>query len=84
LLTCERTRAIKVSAPSSSDDLRGTDACPAKTSLIMAKPGQDPYLALLTARLRRYGVTTGQAVAPLVVQTMRPWIAGLIGVLAAM
>jgi len=31
-----------------------------------------------------YGVTTGQAVAPLVVQTMRPWIAGLIGVLIVM
>jgi hypothetical protein len=27
-------------------------------------------------------VITGQAVAPLVVQTMRPWIAGLIGELA--
>ena len=29
------------------------------------------------------GVTTGQAVAPLVVHTIRPWIAGLIGELAA-
>src|SRR5262249_29172555 len=26
-----------------------------------------------------YGVTTGQAVAPLLVQVMRPWMAGLIG-----
>ena len=32
----------------------------------------------------RYGVTTGQAVAPLVVHTMRPWIAGETGVFAAM
>jgi len=31
-----------------------------------------------------YGVTTGQAVDPLVVQTIRPWIAGLSGVFAAM
>lgn len=29
-----------------------------------------------------YGVTTGQGVAPLVVQTIRPWMAGLTGVLA--
>ena len=29
-----------------------------------------------------YGVITGQGVAPLVVQVMRPWMAGLIGVLA--
>ena len=32
-----------------------------------------------------YGaVTTGQAVAPVVVQTMRPWIAGASGVFAVM
>src|SRR5215468_4628969 len=29
-----------------------------------------------------YGVPTGQAVAPLVVQVMRPWMVGLTGVLA--
>jgi hypothetical protein len=31
-----------------------------------------------------YGITTGQAVAPLVVQLMRPWMAGLTGVVAVM
>jgi len=31
-----------------------------------------------------YGITTGQAVAPLVVQTMRSWMAGLTGVLVVM
>lgn len=31
-----------------------------------------------------HGTTTGQAVAPLVVQVMRPTIAGLIGEFAAM
>src|SRR6266542_3728503 len=29
--------------------------------------------------LRRYGVTTGQAVAPVVVQSTLPWMAGLTG-----
>ncbi len=31
-----------------------------------------------------YGVTTGQAVAPLVVHTIRPWMAGLTGEFASM
>jgi hypothetical protein len=31
-----------------------------------------------------HGTTTGQAVAPVVVQVIRPWIAGETGVLAAM
>jgi hypothetical protein len=33
---------------------------------------------------RGYGIATGQTVAPLVVQTMRPWIAGLTGLFAVM
>ena len=32
-----------------------------------------------TAALRRYGVTTGQAAAPVVVQSILPWTVGLIG-----
>ena len=46
----------------------------------------DEQLGCTGDALRRripYGVTTGQAVAPLVVHTMRPWMAGLTGVLAA-
>ena len=56
------------------------DGCLSRADLlIMVKPGQE----LLGLILHAYGVTTGQAVAPLVVQTMRPWIAGLTGVVAA-
>ena len=41
-------------------------------------------LTELLACFLLYGVTTGQAGAPPVVQTMRPWIAGPMGVAAAM
>ena len=47
-------------------------ACP-KGQGVQAMPLRDSY-----------GTTTGQTAAPLVVQTMRPWMDGLMGEWAAM
>ena len=61
--------------------------CPAPISILMARARKEPLLALA---LHAYGdgVTTGHAVAPLVVQLMRPFggarTAGLMGVFAVM
>lgn len=45
---------------------------------------REPAAPAAGSRQKNYGVTTGQAGTPAVVQTIRPWIAALIGVLAAM
>ena len=66
-------------------------ACWAATSRLKTSPGARPGLDAARGGGRifdrsplnaDYGARTGHAVVPVVVQAMRPWITGLIGVCA--
>src|SRR5262249_5656249 len=53
--------------------------CPMPPATVLRAPVRRAGFERSAGRAAGYGVATGQAVAPLLVQVMRPWMAGLIG-----